>query len=113
LSPLSFLRRAAEAHPEKLAVIHGLLRRNYADLYSRCRRLASAVSERKIGLGDTVAVIAPNIPAMLELHYGVPMTGAVLNTLNIRLDAAALAFMLDHGEAKVLLVDREFSKLAQ
>lgn len=113
LSPLSFLRRAAEVHPEKLAIIHGPLRRPYAEFYTRCRRLASALSERKIGLGDTVAVIAPNIPAMLELHYGVPMIGAVLNTLNIRLDAAALAFMLDHGEAKVLLVDREFSKLAR
>ena len=113
LSPLSFLRRAAEVHPAKLAVIHGSLRRNYAEFYSRCRRLASALTERGFKLGDTIAVLAPNVPAMLELHYGVPMTGAVLNTLNIRLDATAIAFMLDHGEAKALFVDREFSKLAR
>jgi fatty-acyl-CoA synthase len=113
LSPLSFLRRAAEVHPDKLAIIHGPLRRNYAEFYARCRQLASALTDSGIKLGETVAVLAPNVPAMLELHYGVPMTGAVLNTLNIRLDAAAIAFMLDHGEAKVLVVDREFSKLAK
>ncbi|MAU59604.1 MAG: acyl-CoA synthetase [Parvibaculum sp.] len=113
LSPLSFLKRAAEVYPEKLAVVHGDLRRNYAELYARCRRLASAISERGMGLGDTVAVIAPNTPAMLEMHYGVPMTGAVLNTINTRLDAAAIGFILDHGEAKMVFVDREFSGLVK
>ncbi len=113
LSPLSFLKRAAEVYPEKLAVVHGDLRRNYAELYARCRRLASAISERGIGLGQTVAVIAPNTPAMLEMHYGVPMTGAVLNTINTRLDAAAIGFILDHGEAKMVFVDREFSGLVK
>ncbi|MGB5949328.1 MAG: acyl-CoA synthetase [Parvibaculum sp.] len=112
LSPLSFLKRAAEVYPGKLAVIHGSLRRNYREFYARCRRLASALSERGIGLGDTVAVIAPNTPAMLELHYAVPMIGAVLNTMNIRLDAPIIGFMLDHGGAKALFVDREFSQLA-
>ena len=86
---------------------HGRLRRDYAALYARCRKLASALSERGIGLGDTVAVIAPNIPEMLELHYGPAMTGAVVNTINTRLDAAAIGFMLDHGEAKALFVDRD------
>mgnify|MGYP001200802490 CR=1 FL=1 len=113
LTPLSFLKRAASVYPNKLAVVHGGLRRNYRDFYARCRRLASALSERGIGLGDTVAVIAPNIPAMLELHYGAPMIGAVLNTINTRLDAAAIAFILDHGEAKILFVDREFAAVAK
>ncbi len=109
LSPLSFLKRAAEVYPQKIAVVHGPLRRPYAELYARCRQLASALSERGIGLGDTVAVIAPNTPEMLELHYGVPMVGAVLNTINTRLDAAAIGFILDHGEAKLVFVDREYS----
>jgi fatty-acyl-CoA synthase len=113
LSPLSFLKRAAEVYPRKIAVVHGALRRDYAEFYARCRRLASALSERGIGLGDTVAVLAPNTPEMLELHYGVPMIGAVLNTMNIRLDGPAIGFMLDHGEAKVIFVDREFSGLAR
>lgn len=113
LSPLSFLKRAAEVYPEKVAVVHGSLRRPYAELYARCRKLASALSERGIGLGDTVAVIAPNIPEMLELHYGPAMTGAVVNTINTRLDAAAIGFMFDHGEAKALFVDREFAGLAK
>ena len=113
LSPLSFLKRAAEVYPEKVAVVHGPLRRNYAELYARCRKLASALSERGIGLGDTVAVIAPNTPEMLEMHYGVPMTGAVLNTINTRLDAAAIGFILDHGAAKMVFVDREFSALVK
>lgn len=113
LTPLSFLKRAAEVYPDKLAIIHGPLRRNYAEFYARCRRLASALSERGIGLGDTVAVIAPNIPAMLELHYAVPMIGAVLNTMNIRLDGPIIGFMLDHGEAKALFVDREFAGLGK
>ncbi|MBO6904874.1 MAG: acyl-CoA synthetase, partial [Parvibaculum sp.] len=113
LSPLSFLKRSAEVYPEKLAVVHGKIRTNYAEFYARCRKLASALSKRGIGLGDTVSVIAPNIPAMLELHYAVPMVGAVLNTMNIRLDAAIIGFMLDHGEAKALFVDREFSALGK
>ena len=113
LSPLSFLKRAAEVYPEKVAVVHGPLRRTYAELYTRCRKLASALSERGIGLGQTVAVIAPNTPEMLEMHYGVPMTGAVLNTINTRLDAAAIGFILDHGEAKMVFVDREFSGLVK
>lgn len=113
LSPLSFLKRAAEVYPEKVAVVHGPLRRTYAELYKRCRKLASALSERGIGLGQTVAVIAPNTPEMLEMHYGVPMTGAVLNTINTRLDAAAIGFILDHGEAKMVFVDREFSGLVK
>ena len=113
LTPLSFLKRSAEVYPDKLAIIHGPLRYTYSEFYARCRRLASALSERGIGLGDTVAVIAPNIPAMLELHYAVPMIGAVLNTMNIRLDGPIVGFMLDHGEAKALLVDREFSPLGK
>ena len=111
LTPLSLLERAAAVFPDRLAIVHGPLRRTYAEFHARSRRLASALARRGIGRGDTVAVIAANTPAMLECHYGVPMTGGVLNTLNTRLDAAALAFMLDHGEAKVLLVDREFSGL--
>lgn len=113
LSPLSFLKRAAEVYPAKVAVVHGPLRRTYAELYTRCRKLASALSERGIGLGQTVAVIAPNTPEMLEMHYGVPMTGAVLNTINTRLDAAAIGFILDHGEAKMVFVDREFAALVK
>src|SRR5215203_1235696 len=110
LTPLSFLERAAGVHPDRIAVIHGVLRRNYRDLYARSRRLASALTQRGIGRGDTVAVMLANTPAMLECHYGVPMAGAVLNTLNTRLDAPVIAFSLDHGEAKVIITDREFSK---
>ncbi len=109
LSPISFLKRAAQVYPERLAVIHGDQRITYREFYARCRRLASALSRRGIGPGDTVAVMAPNVPAMLEAHYGVPMLGAVLNALNTRLDAGSIAFMLKHGEAKVLITDREFS----
>ena len=112
LTPLIFLDQSAKAFPERIAVIHGGFRRTYAELYARARRLASALAARGIGKGDTVAVLLANTPAMVECHYGVPMSGAVLNTLNTRLDAAALAFCLDHGEAKVLITDREFSKLA-
>ena len=111
LTPLSLLERAAAVFPDRPAIIHGPLRRNYRDFHARCRRLASALDARGISRGDTVAVIAANTPAMLECHYGVPMCGAVLNTLNTRLDAVALAFMLDHGEAKILVVDREFATL--
>ncbi|GJE55895.1 MULTISPECIES: acyl-CoA synthetase [Methylobacterium] len=113
LTPLTYLDRAARTFPEHVAVIHGDLRRPYGDLYARCRRLASALAKRMIGRGDTVAVLLANTPEMIECHYGVPMTGAVLNTLNTRLDAAAIGFCLDHGEAKVLIVDREFAKTAR
>lgn len=109
LSPLSFLPRAARTYPQRLAWIHGDRQVNYADFHDRCRRLASALQANGVGKGDTVSIMAANIPAMLEAHYGVPMTGAVLNTLNIRLDAATIAFMIDHAETKVLLTDREFA----
>src|SRR6202142_4740617 len=111
LTPLSYLERAAAVFPDHTAIIHGKLRRNYRDFYTRSRRLASALAKRGIKRGDTVAAFLANTPAMLECHYGVPMTGAVLNTLNTRLDAAVIAFQLDHGGAKVLITDREFSKV--
>ena len=110
LTPLTFLERSAAVFPDRTAIIHSSLRRSYGEFYARARRLASALSKRGIDRGDTVAVMMANTPAMLECHYGVPMTGAVLNTLNTRLDAAIIAFSLDHGEAKVLITDREFSK---
>ena len=109
LTPLSFMRRAAAVFPERTAWIHGARRVRYAEFYARCRRLASALAERGIAKGDTVAIMSPNTPAMLEAHYGVPMCGAVLNALNYRLDAASLAFILDHANVKVLLTDRSFS----
>ncbi|TBW09160.1 acyl-CoA synthetase [Azotobacter chroococcum] len=111
LSPLSFIERSAAVYPHRPAVIHGSIRRNWAETYVRCRRLASALAGRGIGKGDTVAVMLPNIPQMLEAHFGVPMIGAVLNTLNVRLDAEAIAFMLQHGEAKVLIADREYQEV--
>ena len=109
LTPISFLERSARVFPDKSAVIHGDLTYTYSELFARSRRLASALAKRGIGIGDTVAIMAPNTPAMLEAHYGVPMCGAVLNALNYRLDAATIAFILGHGEAKILLTDREFS----
>jgi fatty-acyl-CoA synthase len=109
LSPLSFLERTARVYPQRLALVHGALRQTWAVTFERCRRLASALQRRGIGLGDTVAAMLPNTPPMYEAHFGVPVTGAVLNTLNTRLDPEAIAFQLDHGEAKVLLTDREFS----
>ncbi|MBL6932617.1 MAG: acyl-CoA synthetase [Rhodospirillales bacterium] len=109
LSPISFLQWSAQVYPNKTAVIHGEKRFNWAEFAERCRRLASALNKRGIGLGDTVAIMSPNAPAMLEAHYGIPMTGAVLNALNFRLDAPTLAFILEHGEARVLITDREFS----
>ncbi len=109
LTPLTFLERAADVFPDRLAIAHGALRRNYREFHGRSKKLASALAKRGFGRGDTVAAMLANTPAMLECHYGVPMCGAVLNTLNTRLDAASLAFMLDHGEAKALIVDREFS----
>jgi len=108
LTPLLFLERAAEVFPHHLAVVHGPLRRDYRMLRERCVRLASALSRRGIGRGDTVAALLPNIPAMLECHYGVPMAGAVLNTINTRLDPGTIAYILEHGEAKVIIADREF-----
>lgn len=108
-TPLSFIERTAAVYPERLAIVHGDLRQTWAQTYTRCRQLASALSRRGVGLGDTVAVMLPNTPPMVEAHFGIPMTGAVLNTLNTRLDAEALAFMLDHGEAKAVIVDPEFA----
>src|SRR5437660_8068533 len=110
LTPLTFLQRAAEVFPDRAAVVHAGESYSYADFYARSRQLASALAQKGIGRGDTVAVMLANTPAMLECHYGVPMTGGVLNTLNTRLDAAILAFTLDHGNAKVLITDREFAK---
>jgi len=109
LTPLSFLARAAAIYPDKLAVVHGDLQYTYGEFYARCRQFADALRRRGVGPGDTVAVLAPNIPPLLEAHYGVPMTGAVLNALNTRLDARSIAFILDHGEAKLLIADREFA----
>jgi fatty-acyl-CoA synthase len=109
LTPLSFLERAASVFPDRSAIIHGPHSWTYREFYGRARRLASALAGRGIGRGDTVSVMLANTPPMLEAHYGVPMTGAVLNTLNTRLDAANIAFTLDHADTKVLITDREFS----
>jgi fatty-acyl-CoA synthase len=109
LTPLDFLKRAAAVHPRRAAVIHGAWSCDWAAAYARCRRLASALLRRGVGRGDTVAVMAPNTPALFEAHFGVPMAGAVLNALNTRLDAATIAFILEHGEAKAVLVDREYA----
>lgn len=111
LSPLTLLERAAAVFPAHTAIIHGPLRRSYAEFYARSRRLASALARRGIKRGDTVSAMLPNAPAMLEAHYGVPMAQGVLNAINTRLDAAVVAFMLDHAETKVLITDREFSKV--
>ncbi|MFO1068028.1 MAG: acyl-CoA synthetase [Geminicoccaceae bacterium] len=113
LTPISLLERAADIYPDRCAVIHGHLRCSYRELRERARRLASALRRRGVQPGETVAVIAPNTPAMLEAHYGVPMAGAVLNALNTRLDAATIAFILGHGEARVLLCDSEFAPLCR
>jgi fatty-acyl-CoA synthase len=112
LTPLSFLQRSAAVYPDNIAVIHGNIRVSYDTFYARCRKLASALAGKGVGKGDTVSVLLANTPAMLECHYGVPMTKGVVNTLNTRLDAATIAFSLDHAEAKVFIVDKEFSKLA-
>jgi fatty-acyl-CoA synthase len=109
LTPLSFLERAAYVYPERVSVIHGARRFKWKETYARCRRLASALAKRGLGGGDTVAAMLSNTPEMYECHFGVPMTGGVLNALNPRLDAGAIAFMLGHGEAKLLITDREFS----
>jgi fatty-acyl-CoA synthase len=113
LTPLGFLERAASVFPQHPAVIHGPLTRSYAEFYARARRLGSALAKRGIKRGDTVSAMLANTPAMLECHYGVPMCQAVLNTLNTRLDAAIIAFSLDHADAKIVIVDREFSKVMQ
>ncbi|WP_101049212.1 acyl-CoA synthetase [Macromonas nakdongensis] len=113
LSPLSFIQRTARVYPERLALVYGERRQTWAQTYERCCRLASALAAHGVGVGDTVAVMLPNVPAMFEAHFGVPMAGAVLNTLNTRLDAEAIAFMLQHSEAKVLLTDREFATVVE
>ena len=113
LTPLSFLERAASVYPEHTAIVHGGLRRSYAQFYARSRQLASALSRTGIGRGDTVSALLANTPAMLECHYGVPMCGAVLHSINTRLDAAIIAFQLDHAMARVVIVDREFMGLMQ
>ena len=109
LTPLSFLERSASVYPDNTAVIHGELHYSYAEMYARCRRLANALQNCGVGVGDTVSIMAPNVPAMLEAHYGVPMCGATLNALNYRLDPANIRFILEHAETKVLITDREFS----
>jgi len=117
ISPLSFIERSAQVYPDKLAVVHGMgpeaLRLSWSQLYQRCRRLASALSRAGIGKGDTVAVMLPNTPPMVEAHFGVPMAAAVLNALNTRLDPRMIAFMLDHGEAKAVIVDSEFAPVME
>jgi fatty-acyl-CoA synthase len=109
LTPLVFLERSARVFPGHLAIVHGVQRITYAQFYERARRLSSALAKRDIGVGDTVSVMLPNVPPMLAAHYGVPMLGAVLHAINTRLDAAIIAFQLDHAESKVVIVDREFS----
>ena len=109
LTPLPLLERAAMVHPDRIAVIHGALRLSYAEFYARARRLANALSREGIGAGDTVSVMLANTPPMLEAHFGVPMTGAVLHAINTRLDAATIAFQLDHADSKIVICDREFA----
>ena len=111
LTPLLFIERTAEVYPERLAIVHGGLRQTWSQTYDRCRRLASSLRRAGVGKNDTVAVMLPNTPPMVEAHFGVPMAGAVLNTMNTRLDPEAVAFMLDHGEAKVVIVDPEFTSV--
>ncbi|MFN5348851.1 MAG: acyl-CoA synthetase [Polaromonas sp.] len=112
-SPLAFIERTAEVYPDRLAVVHGNLRQTWVETFTRCRQLASALQKHGIGKGDTVAVMLPNTPPMVEAHFGIPVTGAVLNALNTRLDTETIAFMLDHGEAKVVIVDPEFAGTLQ
>ena len=109
LTPVSFLPRTAEIHPDRIAVIHGARRYTYRQFYERARRLASALARRGVQRGDVVSAMLPNVPAMLDAHYGVPMLGAVLNTINTRLDADTVAYILEHGEAKVFITDRVFA----
>ena len=113
MTPLSFLERSAQVYPNHLAIVHGNLRQDWQTTYARCRRLASALVKHGIAKGDTVAVMLPNTPPMVEAHFGIPMSGAVLNALNTRLDPEAIAFMLTHGEAKAIIIDPEFSDTMQ
>ena len=113
LTPLTFIERAAAVFPELPAVVHGPIRRDWAEVYGRCRRLAHALARRGLGRGDTVAAMLPNTPEMVEAHFGIPMAGCVLNAINTRLDAETIAFMLEHGEAKLFIVDREFAATAK
>ena len=113
LTPVDFLERAAGTWPNKTAIIHGQTRRSYREFLERSRRMASALNKRNIGKGDVVSIIAPNTPAMLEAHYGVIMSGGVLNALNYRLDASTIAFILEHCEAKLVMVDKEFSSVME
>ena len=113
LTPVSLVSWAADVYPDHLALIHGPVRRTWNEVRERSHRLASVLAARDIGDGDTVSVILPNTPPMVEAHYGVPMTGAVLNTINTRLDAATIAFMLEHSGAKVLITDTEFAPMVK
>ena len=113
LTPLTFIERSAYVYPERVAVIHGARRYTWRESYVRCRRLASALKQLGIGKGDTVAAILNNTPEMFECHFGVPACGAVLNTINTRLDAEAVAFILNHAEARVLITDREYSRMVK
>ncbi|MEB0162056.1 acyl-CoA synthetase, partial [Glaciimonas sp. CA11.2] len=112
LTPIDFIARAAEVYGDRLAIVHGQLRQNWRETYDRTKRLASGLQRLGVKKGDTVAVMLPNTPAMVEAHFGIPMAGAILNALNIRLDLTSLTFMLRHAEAKVLVVDTEFAELA-
>src|SRR5258708_16538890 len=113
LSPIGFLLRSAGVYPHRNSVIHGERRYTWRQSLERCRRLASALAARGVGRGDTVALMAPNVPEAFEAHFGVPMAGAVLNALNIRLDAETIAFILEHGRAKVLITDTEFAPVIE
>ncbi|KAG8480853.1 hypothetical protein CXB51_025314 [Gossypium anomalum] len=113
LTPLWFLERAATVHPTRKAVIHGSRTYTWLQTYQRCRRLASALSKRSIGVGSSVAIIAPNVPALYEAHFGIPMSGAVVNTINIRLNASTIAFLLGHSQSTIVIVDQEFFNLAE
>jgi len=113
LTPLSFLRRSAAVFPEKTAVIHGTQSWSYAQFYKRCRRLASAIAGAGVQPGETVSVLAPNVPVLLEAHYGVAMAGAVLNAVNTRLDAKTIAFILNHAETRLFIVDAEYMDVAR
>lgn len=113
LTPLTFLERAANVFPDQIAIIHGNLRQNYSELYQRSIKLASSLNKLGVKRGDTVSVLLPNTPAMLEAHYGVPMSGAILHSINTRLDANTISFQLNHAETKVFIVDSEYMALAQ
>ena len=113
LSPVSFLRRAAQIYPHRAAVVYGERRLSWGELWQRCVAVSGALAARGIGKGDTVAILSANLPEMFEAHFAVPMSGAVLNAINMRLDAATIRFILQHGEARLFLVDKEFGPVAQ